>query len=575
MTQVQSMTIGETLKGIDVLAQAKTGTGKTLGFLIPVLQNILAAEPDLANGRSRSRASASDVLAVIISPTRELAEQIAMEARRITERMGIIVQTAVGGTEKRRSLQQMQRQGCHLLVGTPGRLKDILSDRSSGVAAPNLNTFVLDEADRLLDQGFWPEIQAIEGLLPDKTTTPRQTLMFSATVPREVISMVQQTMKRDYRFVRTVQEGEEQTHAKVPQRLVNAGNFENLLPALLELCKREIHAADGSGEPFKAIVYFGATAHVSLAASTFANLRGSRGKDMFAPHPLQPAKLIEMHARLSQLQRTRASEAFRAAKSAIMFSSDVTARGMDFPNVTHVIQVGLPSGRDAYIHRLGRTARGNKTGEGWLLATELEMRELRQRLRGMKLIPDTSLQSAGVDMSQAAELPSSVAETLTEISNATRSVGAGDKAKAYLASLGIYSFLPAQGLVDALNRLSQFGWGWDTPPGVPPGLAKRLGLSRVVGLNISADRERSGEPPEGRGARGGYGRSDGGGRDGGFRGRGGGRDRGFGGDRDADQQYSSREGGFRGRRGGGRGFGRDPEGAGDRFAPRERESKFL
>lgn len=450
------------------------------------------------------------MLSLIISPTRELAEQIAAEAKRVTRGTGIIVHSAVGGTAKAASLRDMQRYGCHLLVGTPGRLKDILSDRYSRVAAPELNTFVLDEADRLMDQGFWPHIQEIQSLLPDPRTVNRQTMMFSATMDREVLKLVRSIMKPDFQFVRTVQEGEQPTHEKVPQRLVHAGGFENLMPSLLELCKRETEARRDGPAPFKAIVYFSSTAMVRIAAKTFMNLKETNSEGR-RTHPLYPARMVEMHARLSQGQRTKASEVFRAAKSGIMFSSDVTARGMDFPNVTHVIQIGCPSNRQDYIHRLGRTARADKEGEGWLLVPAIEGREVQQRLQDLPLQVDDSLQCAMIDMSQPAQLPAQVASTLSQIGDAVRYVDQEDKQTAYLAYLGVYAMLPKQRLVDSMNRLAKYGWGLAEPPTVSHGLATRLGLSKVAGINIRSSPNYAGGSREfghGGGERRSFGRGD-------------------------------------------------------------------
>ncbi|KAI9848792.1 MAG: hypothetical protein M1838_000373 [Thelocarpon superellum] len=581
MTQVQSMTIPDTLVGKDVLAQARTGTGKTLAFLIPTLENILRAQPELVSPRARQGTSTSDILGLIISPTRELAEQIAVEARRATARLGVVVQTAVGGTGKRYQLQKMKREGCHLLVGTPGRLKDVLSDPYSGVSAPKLNTFVLDEADRLLDQGFWPDIQALGRLLPPRREVDRQTLMFSATVPDDVIQAVRETMKPDYNFIRTVQHGEEPTHLKVPQRFVTVEGYENILPTLLELCKREVAGRAQTAAPFKAIVYFNATALVRLAATTFEHLRGADGS-LFGRSPLHPAVLVEMHARLSQQQRTRASQLFRKAPSAIMFSSDVSARGMDFPNVTHVIQVGVPPKQEDYIHRLGRTARGhNETGEGWVLMPSVELREMRQRLRGLPLKADTSLECAEIDMRAPAQLPAHVAETLTIVVDASKQVNVRTKAEAYRAALSSLGHVPAQQRVDALNNLATYGWGMETPPGTSPGLARKLGLSRVRGLNTAASaydaedgapgfsRDRPDRPGFER--RGGFGgresrdRLGGGTRGGGDSFGGGGRSRS--GDR------GGRSGGFRGFNGDRRGGGERGERGGDRGG-RERQRSY-
>lgn len=395
---------------------------------------------------------------------------------------GVIVQTAVGGSLKSAGLRRIQHEGCHILVGTPGRLKDILSDPYSQVRAPKLSAFVLDEADRLLDQGFAPDIEVIQDLLPRRSEVDRQTLLFSATVPREIMSIVRSTMKPNFKFVRTVQEGEQQTHEKVPQKAVNVGGLENHIPALLELCKREIAREDDM--PFKAIVYFSATAEVALACSIFKNLQ-TPGADQTAQHPLYPAQLIEMHGKLTQEQRTRAADRFRRAQSAIMFSSDVTARGMDFPNVTHVIQIGLPNDRDTYIHRIGRTARGDKKGEAWLLIAELEADECTRRLHALPIVMDTSLETAKVDMTQDAQLPADVAATLTQALDAAKTVPIVRKSDAYQSGIGTYGWHPRkQVIIDSLNSRAKFLWGMETPPRLNATLVQKLGFSRVHGINL-------------------------------------------------------------------------------------------
>lgn len=550
---------------IHSLAQARTGTGKTLAFLIPVLQNIINYDPKLEKRTRLGRTgTAADIRAIIISPTRELAEQIAVEAKKVTKDTGVIVQTAVGGSQKSVGLRKIKAEGCHILVGTPGRLNDILSDPYSQVRAPNLSAFVLDEADRLLDQGFAPDIKAIQDLLPSRRDVDRQTLLFSATVPREVMQIVRQTMKPDFKFVRTVQEGEAQTHEKVPQRLVNVGGFENLMPALVELCKRELNPQTGTtgtdARPFKAIIYFGATADVSLAAAMLQNLKNP-GQSIFHQHPLHPAKLIEMHARLTQQQRTRAADTFRRADSAIMLSSDVTARGMDFPNVTHVIQIGLPPSQEQYVHRIGRTARGDKTGEGWIFVTNLESREIRHKLPEMPLKVDNTLETAKVDMRKDAQLPENAAKTLTQVGDAAKMSPRGLKVGSYMAALGIYSWVSnKQALLDALNDRSKYGWGMEQPPMVGRGLASKLGFSRCAGINIGFEERESSE------ARGGFGRersSYSGGRDGFAVDRDGGRPT-YGGDRGGRSSFGGGDRGGRSSFGGGDRGGRSSFGGGDR-----------
>ncbi|KAL8775724.1 MAG: hypothetical protein Q9209_000220 [Squamulea sp. 1 TL-2023] len=489
MTQVQSLTINETLKGGDVLAQARTGTGKTLAFLIPVLQNIINYDPKLEQrGYRPKRTSPEDIRAIIISPTRELAEQIGVEARKLTRNTGVVVQTAVGGTQKSAGLRAIKNQGCHILIGTPGRLNDILSDPYSQVRAPNLSAFVLDEADRLLDQGFAPEIDAIQQLLPDRKEVDRQTLLFSATVPREVVQIARRTAKPDVHYLRTVQEGEQQTHERVPQKVAVVRGLENQAPALVELCKRE--AARKDGVPFKAIVYLNAAADVSLIASTLRNLKNP-GQSIYHKHPLYPAQIIQIHARLTQYERTRAAETFRRADSAIMVSTDVTARGMDFPNVSHIIQIGVPQDRDTYIHRLGRTGRGDKTGEGWLILTDMEAREGYQRLHNLPLTNDDSLEVAKIDMTKDAQLPEDVAKALTQTIDASRMVPHVQKSASYQASLGLMRWAPKRYMIQSLNNRAKFCWGMETPPRILPSLVSKLGLKGVPGVEIGHDDSRS------------------------------------------------------------------------------------
>ncbi|KAF2479886.1 P-loop containing nucleoside triphosphate hydrolase protein [Neohortaea acidophila] len=575
MTEVQQRTINEALRGDDVIAQAKTGTGKTLAFLIPVLQRILNDDPYLAqpsHDRRGPRTTADDIRALIISPTRELAEQIAVEARKVVAHTGLIVQTAVGGTQKRAGLAAIQQRGCHILVGTPGRLKDILSDPYSRVQAPDLSAFVMDEADRLLDQGFWPEIQEIMRYLPTPQEKDRQTLLFSATVPQEVVELVRSTLKPGFQFVRCVREDDDPTHAHVSQKVVTVLGFENALPALSELCSKCFEAAKEPGaRPFKALVYFNSTAEVNLARAALSTLElpVEERSNRISPHPWAPARVSEIHSRLSQSQRTAAAESFRRAESGVLLSSDVTARGMDFPNVTHVIQVGLPTSREQYIHRVGRTARAGKEGEAWLLLNQIEAQEARSRLRGLPVQRDASLETAALDLTKEGQVPVAAGKLLSMYQNAMRRVSTEEKAAVYKAQLGVYGWLHDKSLLlQRMNNLAKFGWGMAQPPFISPVLAQRLKLMHIPGVNIGNDpmAQRSGYDSRGGrgGDRGGYGGDRGGGRGGygGDRGgrsfggrddRSGGRDDPFGSSGDAS---GGRGGGFGGGRGGGFGGGR-------------------
>jgi ATP-dependent RNA helicase MSS116 len=510
-----------------------------------------------------------------------------VEASKICDNTDLVVQVAVGGNNKGMMLRKTQREGCHILVATPGRLNDLLTDPYSRIAAPNLTTLVLDEADRLLDQGFSKDIEDIIDLLPNRREVDRQTLLFSATIPKEVMGLVRRTLKPDFHFVQTVHEGEIATHDKVPQKIVQVPGLENIMPTVLELAKREVEKASRAsttGEevrPFKAILYFNSTANVILAHETFQNLK-SEGSGLFGQHPLYPAELLVMHGQLTQERRTRSSERFRRAKTGILFSTDVTARGMDFPNVTHVIQIGLPPNREQYIHRIGRTGRGDKTGEGYIFVHRSEISQSRRLLGGLPIVPDTSLEAAKVDMTAEAQLPASLAATLMQIGDATKMVGRETKSAAYLAYLSQTAGGQAAGIISALNQWTRYGWGWDQPPQVGAGLAQRLHISNIPGVNIgSRGGSRDGGSGGDRGAR-----SFG---DRGGRGFGGDRgDRGFGGDRGGRGGFGSDRGdrGFGGDRGGrgahggdrgGRGFGNDRGsrgGFGQRNGTRREEVSF-
>ena len=417
------------------------------------------------------------------------------------------------------------------MIGTPGRLNDILSDPYSGIKAPRLNALVMDEADRLLDQGFTAEIDQIKEQLPSPDEVERQNLMFSATLSREVVELVRRTMRPGFHFAQCVNANEEPTHDRVPQKLVQLQGFENITPTLYELILREYQKGQsGDSRPFKAIVYFNSTAEVTLASSVFYKLSGGFKRD----RPLHGMRTYEIHSKLSQGQRTRAADDFRFCKTGVLLSSDVTARGMDFPNVTHVIQIGLPRDRESYIHRIGRTARAGKEGEGWLFVTPYDQHETPRRLRGIPLNADTSLESADVDMSVPSELPESTAKLIQDTVEAHSKVYPDQLSDAFRGLFGSFQgYSDRQGLLEGANRLAEFGWGMEQPPQPPSSFfARRGGGGRPGGFGgRSGPRDggsggRSGPRDGGFGGRSGPPRSGGfGGRDGGFGGRGrGGRD---------------------------------------------------
>lgn len=537
------------------MAQAKTGTGKTLAFLIPVFQRMLAADPSLANPHTKRHASSEDIRAIVMSPTRELAEQIGVEARKLAKGTGIVVQTAVGGTQKREALYRMKREGCHLLVATPGRLNDILSDSGARVAAPQLKAVVLDEADRMLDVGFYQEIQEIMKSLPHIKEVDRQTLLFSATIPDSVVSLAKSMVKIDnFEFVQTIDENEAPTHERVPQNLAIVPGYENWIPAVLEIID---NAQKNSTTPFKAMLFLNSTAAVQYVYSVLSRTNAF-GRDALP--------IWDIHSKLTQAQRTRAAEAFRRSSSGVLVSSDVTARGMDFPGVSHVIQIGLPPDRDQYIHRIGRTGRAGADGEGWLILANEEIREARNRLPGLPIKPNNDLQTAKVELENG-EPEGEVGEFFQQARAAADKVPQDLFSQLYVSLLGQKTsrYWGPMELVATLNRWCKYGLGLEETPAMSRSSATKRGLARVPGLRLVDH-----DPNYG----GGFGSR--GGSSGGFGSRGGssgGFDRG--GDRSGSDPFSrridssgGRGGGFGGRSGGGGGFGGRSSGGGGSYGGR-------
>ncbi|KAJ9138843.1 hypothetical protein NKR23_g8230 [Pleurostoma richardsiae] len=482
MTDVQSMTLGPALAGKDIVAQAKTGTGKTLAFLVPIIQNVINDEPRLGFREPGKyvRARADDIRSIIISPTRELAEQIAQEAEKLCRFTSVRVQRAVGGSNKSSMLRQTRRDGCHILVATPGRLLDLLSDEYSGIDAPNLTSLVLDEADRMLEVGFEKELHDIIRLLPDRSKKSRQTLLYSATIPQNVVQLARSYVNpNNFEFVQTVKADDVLTHHKVPQHIVPIKGYENYFPTLLELVERAMNGEHGP-EPFKAIVFFQTTAMVELATDILHS--AARAKRGSLP------RILNIHSKKTQQQRTTAAETFKQERSAILLSSDVTARGMDFPNVTHVIQMGVPPSREQYIHRLGRTGRAQKSGQGWLIVSEKDVPAARDTLPGLPIKRHQGLESAQADLASGdqADLPKHV-ELVSEV---LKQIDGSKFTFAYLSHFGGVDRREAARMVEQLNNWSRYGFGWDEPPAIPAGVVQKRGLGGIPGINIASTRRR-------------------------------------------------------------------------------------
>jgi len=457
MTQVQAETLPFILKGGDVLAKAKTGTGKTLGFLIPAIEQLVSSKKSGNNVDGQ-------IGCLCISPTRELAQQITTEAQKlITYQKGLRVITVVGGTSIEKDHKAL-KQNVDILVATPGRLHDHLANYGLAKRMSNMQVLIMDEADQLLDMGFRPDIERILKLL-SASKGKRQTLLFSATVPGSVSEIASIALRKEYEYVNTVSEAEEQTHLHVEQEVVVAPPAD-MTHALASLLFREVSK---KGAPHKVIVFF-----------TTARLTGFYAELFNSGHLPNFEKVLEIHSRKSQSYRQKASDKFRKSKSAIMFSSDVSARGMDYPDVTAVIQVGLTE-RAQYIHRLGRTARAGKNGHGVLLLAPYE-----ERYMVRKELSDLPLQKIDCPVLSESEAPA-VDKMLDGVSKDERLTESAEQA--YRAWLGYYN-----------GNVKKCGWSkkdlvaeanvWAQDVGLKhqPSLLKKtvgkMGLKGVPGLKI-------------------------------------------------------------------------------------------
>ncbi|KAJ7951291.1 putative Dead box ATP-dependent RNA helicase [Quillaja saponaria] len=443
MTVVQEATLPVILKGKDVLAKAKTGTGKTVAFLLPSIE-VVTKSP-----RSDRDHKRPPILVLVICPTRELASQAAAEANTLLKyHSSIGVQVVIGGTRLALEQKRMQANPCQILVATPGRLKDHI-ENTAGFATRlmGVKVLVLDEADHLLDMGFRKDIERIIAATPKQ----RQTLLFSATVPEEVRQICHIALKRDHEFINTVQEGGEETHSQVRQTHLVAP-VEKHFSLLYALLKE--HIADDV--EYKVLVFCTTAMGTRLVADLLGELN---------------LNVREIHSRKPQSYRTRVSDEFRKSKGLILVTSDVSARGVDYPDVTLVIQVGLPADREQYIHRLGRTGRKGKEGQGILLLAPWE----EFFLSAIKDLPVTK-----------ASIPSVIPDTKKKVDLALSHVENKNKEAAYQSWLGYYNSNKKVGkdkhrLVELANEFSR-SMGLDNPPAIPMKVLGKMGLRNIPGL---------------------------------------------------------------------------------------------
>ncbi|XP_046459321.1 ATP-dependent RNA helicase DDX3X-like isoform X2 [Daphnia pulex] len=348
-TPVQKYAIPIILARRDVMACAQTGSGKTAAFLVPILNQLFERGPVVnqsAGQRSYGRRKQYP-LALVLAPTRELATQIYDEAKKFAYRSRVRPCVVYGGADVRQQMQDLER-GCHLLVATPGRLVDMLERGKIGLE--HCNFLVLDEADRMLDMGFEPQIRRIVEQDTMPKTGDRQTLMFSATFPKE-IQMLARDFLENYIFLAVGRVGS--TSENITQKIVWVEEHDKR-SFLLDLLN-----ASGLNK-FNSQVETESTEHEQLTLVFVETKRGADALEEFLYRDGYPVTSI--HGDRSQREREDALKRFRSGKTPILVATAVAARGLDIPHVKHVINFDLPSDVEEYVHRIGRTGRMGNLG---------------------------------------------------------------------------------------------------------------------------------------------------------------------------------------------------------------------
>jgi superfamily II DNA/RNA helicase len=336
---IQALSLPIALDGQDLIGQARTGTGKTLAFGVPLLQRL----------EEIPRTKASAPRALVVVPTRELAIQVADDLRTAGARLGTHVVTLYGGRAYEPQIEALAT--VDLVVGTPGRLLDLV--RQGHLNLSEVAGLVLDEADKMLDLGFLPDVEKILRLTPPE----RQTMLFSATMPGEVVTLARRHLRRPT-HVRAEQHDELALVPSTEQHVFRAHQMDKI-----EVLARVLQA-EGRG----LTIVFCRTKRASDQVATALTTRG------FAA--------AAVHGDLGQGQRERAMRAFRSGKVDVLVATDVAARGLDVDDVTHVINYECPEDDKAYLHRTGRTGRAGRTG---VAVTFVDWRDLQR----WKLINDT------------------------------------------------------------------------------------------------------------------------------------------------------------------------------------------
>ena len=418
-TPVQAAAIPAVLAGKDVVASAQTGTGKTAAFMLPTLQRIAVEKPgetEKPDAKERNTADKRTATAersakhnakrgddkrnaypraLIITPTRELAAQIDAVAKSVCASTGQQAVIVTGGARYKHQITALQK-GCDVLVATPGRLIDLLDKKHTSLE--NIQVLVLDEADRMLDMGFWPSVRRIMEQLP----RAHQTLLFSATLPASITSTIDALLK-DPERIEIARTG--QTAATIEQHLcsVTQGQKPQLLKALID---------SFDPAPERVLVFCRTKSRVD---SIYKNLKAAG------------LKVDVMHADRPQKARARALERFRSGAIQVLVATDVMSRGIDIQGIDAVINFDVPLDPEDYVHRIGRTGRAGAAGQAFTFMGPDEVTPLREIEYFTKaLIPSWDLPGFSYDSGRIMLQDSrSTSKTTRSMFSGSRSRGKG------------------------------------------------------------------------------------------------------------------------------------------------------
>lgn len=324
-TPIQQKAIPPILDGKDILGLAQTGTGKTVAFVLPILQHLL---------KKPSTPPAASPSALIMAPTRELAEQIHESIKMMAVHTSVKSVVVYGGIGKPLQIKALKK-GVDIVVACPGRLLDLMNEKA--LTLKGVDILVLDEADQMLDMGFLPDIKRIIRALPQK----RQSLVFSATMPKMIGNLAQEILNHPI----TVQANHTQ-----PAPRITHGRF-NVRPEKRTALLKTLFSQNG----MTSTIVFTRTKHKAKSLAVLLKKSGFNA--------------VSLQGNLSQNQRRKAMDGFRSGSFKILVATDIAARGIDVSGVSHVINYDLPDTVETYIHRTGRTGRANQSGQAYTFAS--------------------------------------------------------------------------------------------------------------------------------------------------------------------------------------------------------------